>query len=115
MKKIVALVLSLLLLLSLASVAVASVPFHISTDSTTIFQVGTSQFQRNGTTWFLDVDMRTSNVSATHRAVTRVHHGVDAASATWVYSGPSGTSHPYISTYTSGLTFRGRLDNRDSG
>ena len=116
MKKFIALVLAIAMLLSIASVASASsVNFNISTSITSVFQVGTIQFARDNTYWWLDVDMRTSNVSDTHRAVTRVHCGVNAASAKWVYSGPNGTSHNYITGYDSGLTFRGRLDDRDSG
>ena len=59
-----------------------------------------------------------SNVAPDHRAVARVHKGVDAASATWVYDGGSSSSHPYYSNAVVGqvtLDFRGRLDNTASG
>lgn len=96
----------------------ASTRFNIVTDSTSIFQVGTGLYDRTRADWYLDIDMSTSNVGPAHRAVTRVHQGVKAASATWVYSGANGTSHGYssgIPTGAKGLTFRGRLDDRDSG
>lgn len=59
-----------------------------------------------------------SNVAPDHRAVARVHKGVDAASATWVYDGVSSSPHPYYSNAVVGqvtLDFRGRLDNTASG
>ena len=119
MKKFIAAILVLTLVLAFASVAMAArTPFHIVTDSTSIYQVGTPLYTRVAQSWYLDIDTSTSNVAPDHRAVTRVHLGVNAASATWVYSGANGTSHGYnsnIGLNQEGLTFRGRLDNRDSG
>lgn len=96
MKKLVAVVLALVLVLSVASAAMA-VPFHIVTDSTSIFKVGTAKFARKSNSWYVSYDLSASNVAPDHRAVARVHKGVDAASATWVYDGVSSSSHPYYS------------------
>lgn len=52
MKKLVAVVLALVLVLSVASAAMA-VPFHIVTDSTSIFKVGTAKFARKSNSWYV--------------------------------------------------------------
>ena len=117
MKKLVAVVLALVLVLSVASAAMA-VPFHIVTDSTSIFKVGTAKFARKSNSWYVSYDLSASNVAPDHRAVARVHKGVDAASATWVYEGVSSSPHPYYSNAVVDqvtLDFRGRLDNTASG
>lgn len=119
MKKLFSAVLVVVMVLSVTSMALAaSTRFNIVTDSTTVLQVGTPQYNRTMQYWSVYVDMSTSNISPTHRAVTRVHKGYDAASATWVYSGENPTARGYkvgIALSETGLTFRGRLDNRDSG
>ncbi|MEG1983633.1 MAG: hypothetical protein RR037_07890 [Alistipes sp.] len=114
MKKFAALILTLIMMVSISSVA-SAVSFDIVTTSKDVYQVGTQIFSTNNYNWFINVNMGTSNIALDHRAVVRVHQGVNAASATWVYGAPNGASHPYISGYKDGLTFRGRLDNRDSG
>ncbi|MEG1092547.1 MAG: hypothetical protein RSE38_14515 [Acinetobacter sp.] len=116
MKKSVAIILVLSLVLSIASVASAkTTDFNIVTSSTNIYQVGTAKFDRNLNQWYVDINMSTSNIAADHRAVTRVHQGASVASATWVYSAYSDVPRGYISGYKTGLTYRGRLDDRDSG
>ena len=119
MKKFVAAVLVVVMIFSVSSMAMAaSTRFNIVTDSTTVLQIGTPKYNRTMTYWIVYVDMSTSNLSPTHRAVTRVHKGFDAVSATWVYSGENPTARGYnagTANNVPGLTFRGRLDNRDSG
>lgn len=119
MKKFVAAVLVVVMIFSVSSMAMAaSTRFNIVTDSTTVLQIGTPKYNRTMTYWIVYVDMSTSNLSPTHRAVTRVHKGFDAVSATWVYSGENPTARGYntgTANDVTGLTFRGRLDNRDSG
>lgn len=118
MKKWVAVILALTLVLSVASIAMAAVSFHIVTDSTSIFQIGTAKFAKMQNTWYISYDMSASNVAWDHRAVARVHKGTAAASATWVYDGISSNPHPYYSNAAVGsktLDFRGRLDNTASG
>lgn len=120
MKKITSLLLTLVLVLSIAGAALAaSRSFDVSTSSTSVFATGASGITRtNNKNWCASISASRSNLSATHRAVARVHKGVDAASATWVYAGVDSTYHPYsagISDRASGLSFRARLDNRDSG
>ena len=119
MKKFVAAVLVVVMIFSVSSMDMAaSTRFNIVTDSTTVLQIGTPKYNRTMTYWIVYVDMSTSNLSHTHRAVTRVHKGFDAVSATWVYSGENPTARGYnagTANNVTGLTFRGRLDNRDSG
>lgn len=119
MKKFVAAVLVVVMIFSVSSMAMAaSTRFNIVTDSTTVLQIGTPKYNRTMTYWIVYVDMSTSNLSPTHRAVTRVHKGFDAVSATWVYSDENPTARGYnagTANNVTGLTFRGRLDNRDSG
>ena len=119
MKKFVAGVLVVVMIFSVSSMAMAaSTRFNIVTDSTTVLRIGTPKYNRTMTYWIVYVDMSTSNLSPTHRAVTRVHKGFDAVSATWVYSGENPTARGYnagTANNVTGLTFRGRLDNRDSG
>lgn len=83
-----------------------------------IFKVGTAKFARKSNSWYVSYDLSASNVAPDHRAVARVHKGVDAASATWVYDGVSSSPHPYYSNAVVDqvtLDFRGRLDNTASG
>ena len=124
MKKLMAFLLALVMVFALASTALAAdgvemrYGFHISTTSTSEYQIGCSGIQKTGNEWYIVLDTSRSNVSPTHRAVTRVHDGYNAASSTWVYSGPSTTSHPYKTNYQGAffdLSYRGRLDDRDSG
>lgn len=121
MKKITALVLVGIMLLTGVSTALAageSVPFHIVTENTENYQIGTSKQKKTQKYWHISIDESTSNVTPTHRAVTRVHKGYDAISSTWVYEGQEYDRCPYKTNYTGvvdGITFRGRLDNRDSG
>ena len=120
MKKMIAVVLVLTMVMAFASSAMAasvSANFHISTSSTTTFQTGCSGMKLDGTNWwYIELDEAASNLSATHRAVTRVHQGTKAISATWVYSGPNTANRQH--TYDpdgSTASYRGRLDDRDSG
>ena len=120
MKKMIAVVLVLTMVLAFASSAMAvpiSKNFHISTSSTTSFQTGCSGMNLSTTNWwYIELDEAASNLSATHRAVTRVHQGTKAISATWVYSGPNTTNRQHtFSGNTPLASFRGRLDDRDSG
>lgn len=121
MKKMIALMLVLTLILTFAGSAMAvgeNKPFHIQTDSTTEFMTGCYGITKTGNYWHIRVSTSTSNLSDTHRAVARVHQLANAASATWVYSGPNSTSHPYTADCQNlryNISFRGRLDNRDSG
>ena len=92
--------------------------FDIVTTSTTSFKTGCYGINKTGAYWFVRLDEDMSNLSPTHRAVTRVHKGYDPISAKWVYSGPNETYHGYNALYqgpVSGVSFRARLDDRDSG
>ena len=123
MKKFIAMILVLVLICAVTSNAMAALSrfdkwFDIVTTSTTEFQTGCSGIYKSDNRWYIVLSESSSNLSATHRAVARVHKGSTAASATWVYSGPSSTVHPYTANcqgYQENLSFRGRLDNRDSG
>lgn len=119
MKKMIALMLVLTLILTFAGSAMAvGTRFDIVTASTTSFKTGCYGFMPTGTRWFIRLDEDMSNLSSNHRAVTRVHQGSTPISATWVYSGPNETEHPYGSNFNpEGMTisYRGRLDDRDSG
>ncbi len=121
MKKLFVLVLVLALAItgtSLAERTTMRYNFGISTTSTTEYQIGCTGIQKSENEWYIVLDVNNSNLSPTHRAVTRVHNGANAASATWVYSGPSTTHHPYKTNCQGvmlNLSYRGRLDNRDSG
>ncbi len=121
MKKLFVLVLVLALAItgtSLAERKTMRYNFGISTTSTTEYQIGCTGIQKSENEWYIVLDVNNSNLSPTHRAVTRVHNGANAASATWVYSGPSTTHHPYKTNCQGvmlNLSYRGRLDNRDSG
>lgn len=118
MKKFIALILALVLVLSMASFAFAE-PFDISTSSTSVYAIGCSYNKvYNSPGWYISISESRSNLSPTHRAVARCHNKADAISATWVYSGTNSSQHPYNTSakaYISGATFRGRLDDRDSG
>jgi hypothetical protein len=118
MKKIIALVMCLAILCaSVSALAYKTTSYSINTSSTSEYQIASSQVTTTGANWYITYS--SGNLSGSHRAVTRVHKGATAISSTWVYSGSSTTSHPYKSGYTgggvSGVTFRGRLDDRDSG
>lgn len=120
MKKFVATLLTLVMVFALTSYAFAdSKPFHVSTSSTSVFMTGASSITRtNNKGWYASISASQSNLSPTHRAVARVHQQENAVSASWVYSGTDSTTHPYnagTSISASGLSFRARLDNRDSG
>lgn len=127
MKKKVAFLLALVMAFALAGSALASdnehmvtmrYTFHITTSSTSEYQVGCSGIEKTENRWYIILDESRSNLSPTHRAVTRVHDGYNAASATWVYSGPSRNEHPYNADcqgVKNNLSYRGRLDDRDSG
>ncbi|MEG1360788.1 MAG: hypothetical protein RSE23_14100 [Clostridia bacterium] len=118
MKKTIAIVLVLTMVFAFASSAMAvGTRFDIVTSSTTSLMTGCSGLRLTGTYWFMRLDENTSNLSPTHRAVTRVHQGTNPISATWVYSGPNETNHPHtFNKYsTTNASFRGRLDDRDSG
>lgn len=118
MKKMIAVVLVLTMVMAFASSAMAiGTRFDIVTESTTSFKTGCYNIKPIGTRWFMRLDEDMSNLSSTHRAVTRVHQGTTPISATWVYSGPNETEHPhtYKSSNTDLLSYRGRLDDRDSG
>ena len=119
MKKILAVVLTLSLVLAFAGSAMADRNrFDIVTTSTTSFQTGCYGITKTGPRWFIKLDEDMSNLSPTHRAVVRIHEGYNAISATWVYSGPNETEHGYNSGKTgtvNNVSFRGRLDDRDSG
>lgn len=122
-KKLFVCMLTLVMIFSLAGSALAvEIPmtyaFHISTDSTTEYQIGCTGIEKTENKWYISLDTSRSNLSPTHRAVTRVHAGANAASSTWVYSGPSTTMHSYKTNYQGvqfNLSYRGRLDNRDWG
>ncbi len=123
MKKFVAFILAMVMVFTFAVSAMA-VPqrkgytFHVTTTSTTVYQIGCSGIQKSENKWYISLNEKDSNLSPTHRAVARVHHGFDAASATYVYSGPSTNQHGYNADcqgYMDGLSFRARLDNRDTG
>lgn len=120
MKKFLALMMVAIMALTCVSSAFAAEyrRFNISTDSIDIFQIGVANITKTGNTWHISVDEGASNLSETHRAVTRVHKGYDSASSTWVYSGQNYTRHPYKTAFLgkqSGISYRGRLDNRDTG
>lgn len=117
MKKIIAVVLVLTMILAFASSALAiGTRFDIVTSSTSSLMTGCSGLRLSGNYWFMRLDEDMSNLSSTHRAVTRVHQGTNPISATWVYSGPNETEHTHtFSGTTANASYRGRLDNRDSG
>lgn len=121
MKKLFVLVLVLALAItstSFAETVTMRYNFGITTTSTTQYQIGCTGIQKTENAWYIVLDTSRSNLSPTHRAVTRVHNGANAASATWVYSGPSTTNHPYKTNCQGvmyNLSYRGRLDDRDSG
>lgn len=122
MKKFVASIMVAIMICSCISAALASsTPFNVSTTSTTELQIATRQVVKpeSAKFWQISLDEERSNLSPTHRAVTRVHQGYNAISDTWVYSGPNYTQHDYKTLYKdkelTGVTYRGRLDNRDTG
>lgn len=123
MKKLSILLVALILTLTTLGSALAEpvtmrYTFDISTSNTSQYQIGCTGIEKTENKWYIVLDSSKSNLSSTHRAVTRVHNGADAASATWVYSGPNTTQHPYKANcqgVMSNLSYRGRLDNRDSG
>lgn len=121
MKKLFVLVLVLALAItgtSFAERVTMRYNFGITTDSTTQYQIGCTGIQKSENEWYIVLNTSKSNLSPTHRAVTRVHNGANAASATWVYSGANATHHPYKTNCQGpmyNLSYRGRLDNRDSG
>lgn len=123
MKKCIAIVLTLVMTFALATSAMAEMvtmrySFDVSTSSTSVFSIGCTGIQKTEDKWYISLNTSSSNLSETHRAVARVHCGYDAASPKFVYSGPSTTPHGYNANYQgyqSGLSFRARLDNRDSG
>lgn len=119
MKKVIAIVMVLTMVFTFASSALAvGTRFDIVTTSTSSLMTGCSGITKKDAHWFLKINTDTSNLSSTHRAVTRVHQGTEPISATWVYSGPNETDRAYNTGKggtVSGVSFRGRLDNRDSG
>ena len=120
MKKMIAVVLVLTMVMAFASSAMAtSESFHIVTTSTTSFMTGCTAAGKTDNHWFIRLDEERSNLSPTHRAVCRVHQSATAVSATWVYSGPNETDRAYNANFlgdqSATISFRGRLDNRDSG
>lgn len=123
MKKFVAFILAMVMVFACVVSAMAAplrqgYKFDVSTTSTTEFKTGCSGMSKTENKWYISLNAGISNLSSTHRAVARVHHGYDAASATYVYSGPSTTVHGYNADcqgFMSGLSFRARLDNRDTG
>ncbi|MEG2267522.1 MAG: hypothetical protein RSC68_24735 [Acinetobacter sp.] len=119
MKKIIAAILVLTLVLTVASVAMAGdANFHIVTDSTSVYTVGHSPVDKTASKWTIRIDVAASNLSSTHRAVARVHKGSPAISATYVFTENTYNNYGYKQGYTglvSGITFRSKLDDRDSG
>ncbi len=122
MKKFCALILAVVLMLTMTSMAFAVSPspvrFNISTDNTVNFQIGAANISKDGNYWHVSFNEETSNVTPTHRAVVRIHQGYNAISSKWVYEGQEYDQHPYKTNYTkplSGVSFRARLDDRDSG
>ena len=119
MKKMIAVVLVLTMVLAFASSAMATgTRFDIVTDSTSSLKTGCVVASKTGAHWFMRLDEDMSNLSSTHRAVVRIHEGANAISATWVYSGPNETERGYNAGKAGtvyNVSFRGRLDNRDSG
>ena len=125
MRKLIALITALVLCFAIVGSAMADgvvgdgkAQFSVSTDSTTSYQIGVNNIRKTGSRWYIGVDESRSNISATHRAVSRVHKGATSISALWVYSGSNYNSHPYSTGYTGvveGVSFRARLDNRDTG
>lgn len=121
-KRILTFVLALTITLGVCVTAFADysqAPFSVETTSKMDFKVGTEKLnKKRGSDWYLSVNMDKSNISDTHRAVVRVYKGTEVISATWVYSGESTTPHGYNSDCQkgmNGITFRARLDTRDSG
>ncbi|MEG0492605.1 MAG: hypothetical protein RR696_05335 [Clostridia bacterium] len=119
MKKIVVVIMALTIVFAITSSAMATgTPFNIVTDSTSVLQTGCSVAKKTGAHWFIRLNEETSNLSATHRAVVRVHKGAQSISATWVYGGPNETDRLYSASYqkeVTGISFRGRMDDRDTG
>lgn len=92
--------------------------FGIVTASTTQYQTGCTGIEKTENEWYIVLDTSRSNLSSTHRAVTRVQYGNTVASATWVYAGSSTAHHPYKANCQGvmyNLSYCGRLDNRDAG
>ena len=117
MKKMLAVVLVLTMVMAFSNSAMAAYKrFDIVTESTSAFKTGCSSMLLQDHYWFMRLDEDMSNLSSTHRAVTRVHQGTTPISATWVYSGPNETDHPHTFTGSvANASYRGRLDDRDSG
>lgn len=123
MKKCIAIILTLAITFAFATSAMAEVVtmkygFDVTTSSTSHFSIGCNGIEKTENQWYISLRTASSNLSETHRAVTRVHCGYDAASPTFVYSGANTTRRGYNADYQgfqSGLSFRARLDNRDSG
>lgn len=113
MKKFLAVLLCTMMVCAYATNAMAA-PISGTLTSTTELRNVTSAVESEGYYWTAAFTGAASN----KRVVARVHAGYDAASATWVYSGYSTTSHPYVDEYADGwamVTLRARVDNRDQG
>lgn len=120
MKKLVSLLLCIVILCGAASAFAEEydrIWYSIETSSTSVYSVGHTPVDKWRDDWYIGIDSR-SNVSSTHRAVGRVHCGAEAITPTFVFNGTSYNHHEY-DTYWEyeayGVTFRARLDNRDSG
>lgn len=116
MKKIVATVLSVVLLCS-ASLASASTSFSYTGSETTDFIQWSQPAESTGANWHLT--WTKCNLSSTKRAVVRVYAAPGVyASSLYVYSSASTAYHPYKSGYGQGKAntyLGGRKDNRDTG
>ncbi|MEG1155961.1 MAG: hypothetical protein RSD94_08810 [Acinetobacter sp.] len=119
MKKTIAIVMVLTMVFAFASSAMAvGSRFDIVTSNTSSLVTGASGITKTGNAWFVRYNENTSNITATHRAVVRIHRGTQPITPTWVYDKPYELNRPYYPGYTTtvdGVSFRARLDDRDSG
>lgn len=113
MKKFFALLMcAIMLCMSMTSAMAATISGTLT--STTTLKNVTPSVVSVGNSWVAAFN----GASASKRVVARVHSSSAAASATWVYSGYSGTAHPYKDEYLGGgyvVVLRARVDDRDEG
>lgn len=122
MKKSIAFIICLVMIISLAACAFAS-----DADATITGTLTSTSVYSNVTPSYATKTKSSSNWNApfngasdSQRVVARVYKIQDttyAASSTWVYSAYSTTAHPYKANYTGIFTaFLGaKVDNRDEG
>jgi hypothetical protein len=118
MKKIVASVMCLTILCaSVSALALNSVPFSFTTNGTPQGQTGTVPVTTTSSYWYITIS--NPNFTPDYRLALRCVKGNNAISATWVYTKPSTTIHPFNAPYNippvSDVTLYGILDVRTPG